>query len=477
VHRLVHLLLLSVIYFLSIIIEIIEGIFIFSGQIYYLFYSIIGLIVLMPLLEYISYRKISILKFYPISIFILSTFLTILMDFNYFPALALQIIALIFSIRYIMDNDRMKKYHLVYIIYGFLMLLLSSLLRVISFERLSQVLIFNIGDDINVKGVPFFFSNGVVIAGMRYFVFSFSFQYMIIILILGFLLLENARKIIQISKVKNQGKSNLLNLTSMSFSVFSCQCETVTSIIPAIGAEILGIISLPIITESLILSIGTFLYLHFVQRERYGIFGKLWNSKKKRKGLLFIALLIMILSPILITFGVYFGLQRNLLFYFGTNLGLFAVSSLIFTRLFSEIRISIGISKVLYVFLALLTIFFMVVWYVPAVLDVAVKNGLIFSIMGLFSVLSGILLSLMLTPINKIGRSIIYEYITGMFPVVFVIVLYYTVITSSQIWPAFSITSQLIFGLVLLGISLPIMWFSTNYSIYGNYIANKDTHR
>ncbi len=64
-----------------------------------------------------------------------------------------------------------------------------------------------------------------------------------------------------------------------------------------------------------------------------------------------------------------------------------------------------------------------------------------------------------------------------MFPVVFVIVLYYTVITSSQIWPAFSITSQLIFGLVLLGISLPIMWFSTNYSIYGNYIANKDTHR
>lgn len=474
--RAAYLSFLSIIYLLSIIIEIVEGITIFSGHISYLFYSIIGLIALMPLLEYIFYKKVSILKFYPISIFILSNFLTILLDFNYFPSLALQIIALVFSVRYIIDNDKMKKYHLIYIIYGFLMLLISSLLRVISFEKLSQVLIFNIGDDINVKGVPFFFSNGIVVAGMRYFVFSFSFQYMIIILILGFLLLENARRIIRLSTTKNRGKSNILNLTSMSFSVFSCQCETVTSIIPAIGAEILGIISLPIIAESLILSIGTFLYLHFVQKGRYGMFGKIWNSKKKSMGLLFVALAVMILSPLLITLGVYFGLQRNLLFYFGTNLGLFAVSSLIFTRLFSAISIRIKISKIVYVVLGILTIIFMVAWYIPVILDIAVSNGIVFSIMGLFSVLSGLLLSLILIPINKVGRSIIYEYITGMFPIVFVIVLYYTVITSSQIWPVFSITSQLIFALILLGISLPIMWFSTNYSIYGNYVANNEIY-
>lgn len=475
--RLLYLSLLSIMFLLSIVIEIIGGVIIFSGQIFYIFYSIIGLIVLMPLLEYFSYRKIRILNFYPISIFILSMLLAILMDFAYFPALALQIIALIFSIRYIIDNDKMKKYHSVYIVYGFLMLLLSSLLREIPFEKLSQVLIFNIGDDINVAGVPFFFSNGVVVAGMRYFVFSFSYQYMVIILVLGFLLLENARSIIKISTAKKQGKGNIVNLTSMSFSVFSCQCETVTSIIPAIGAEIIGIISLPIILESLILSVGTFLYLHFVQKGRYGIFGNLWNSKKKRRGLLIIALIIMVISPILITVGVYYDLQKNLLFYFGTNLGLFAVSSLIFTRLFGEIRIRLEISQIMYAFLAFFTIFFMVVWYIPVILDLAVSNGIIFSIMGLFSVISGLILSFMLTPIDKVRRSIIYEYITGMFPIVFVIVLYYTVITSSQIWPVFSITSQLVFALVLLGLSLPFMWFSTNYSIYGNYVANIEINK
>ncbi len=185
----------------------------------------------------------------------------------------------------------------------------------------------------------------------------------------------------------------------------------------------------------------------------------------------------MVISPILITVGVYYDLQKNLLFYFGTNLGLFAVSSLIFTRLFGEIRIRLEISQIMYAFLAFFTIFFMVVWYIPVILDLAVSNGIIFSIMGLFSVISGLILSFMLTPIDKIRRSIIYEYITGMFPIVFVIVLYYTVITSSQIWPVFSITSQLVFALVLLGLSLPFMWFSTNYSIYGNYVANIEINK
>ena len=471
--KLIYLLSLSFFFLISVILQIVEGTIIFSAATYALFYLIVGLAALMPLLEYVFSKKLVILRFYPISIFILAMILSILLDFAYFPGLIFQAIALVFAIRYIVDFDSLKKYHLAYVFYGFMMLALSSLLREIPYQNISQVLVFNIGDDINVAGVPFFFSNGVVVAGMRYFVFSFSFQYMAIILILGFLLLENARGVINIARIRKSGNSSAVNLVSMSFSVFSCQCETITSIIPAIGAEILGIISLPVILESLALSIGTFAYLHFLRNGKYGIFGKLWNSKRQGKAILALSISAMAISPILVTVGVFFGFQKNLLFYFGTNLGLFAASAIVFTRLFYEIRLNIKLSRMLYIVFSIITTFLMVAWYFPALLEITINNGVAFSIMGIDSIISGLILSFMLIPVDKLKRSIIYEYIVGMFPVVFVVILYYTVITSSQIWPAFSISTQLIFALILLGISLPVMWISTNYSIYGNYASNR----
>ncbi len=464
---------MSLLFLISILIEIQESVIIFSSGVHYSFYAIIILISLMPIIEILFNRYLKTLRFYAISIFILALVLSILIDFEYFIGTALQIVALVMALKYAVENDRLKKYHFAYVVYGFLMLILSSLLRFLPSQNLPNILIFNIGDDINVSGVPAFFSNGIVIASFRYFVFSFSFQYMIIILILGFFLMENARGIIRISNLESRSQSNILNLTSMSFSVFSCQCETVTSIIPAIGAEILGLISIPIIIESLILSVGTFIYLHMVERGRDGIFGKMWNNNNHNMKVLVLAIIIMVASPIIISTGVYFNLQINLLFYFGTNIGLFAVSSFVFLNFFKVMGFQVRISALIYSVLSACILLLMVIWYFPFLLDRTVTNGLLFSLMGISSIVSGLILSVMIMPIDKRGRSVIYEYITGMFPIIFVVILYFTVITSSQIWNVFTITDQLEFALILLGVTLPFMWFATNYSIYGNYFMSK----
>jgi hypothetical protein len=461
-------------YLISIILGFYSGLYFLSSSISLSVIVLLLVVLLLPVVEICLPKKLRLLQFYPIGIFILAVFLTLLLDYGYLYTLILQFVSIVFALRYMFEYDHEKKFHITYIFYGFIMLVLSSLLRFVSFQLIPHVLIYGISDDINSKGITLFFKGGIVFSGLKYFILTISFQYLILILILGFLLLENVKGIIFIAMKNRKSNANALNLTSTTFSIFSCQCETTTSIVPAIGAEILGIISIPVILESLVLSIGTFVLIHYWKNDKNSEFFKeLWTRSGGNSKGIFVAIVLMISIPLIVTYGVYYDLQRNLLFYFLTNIGLFVVSTYVILNLLTAMKIEFTISKVLYFILSVLILILMVIWYIPYVLDSVVFSGILFSIMGIFSVISGLLLALILRPISKINRSIIYEYITGMFPIIFVIILYFTVITSSRIWPIFNITDQLIFGLVLLGITLPFMWFFTNYSIYGNRFFEK----
>lgn len=438
-----------------------------------LIFLVFGLIGILPILEILFEYKIHFLRFYPISIFIFANIILATLTFSNFIIFALEAITIILSIRYLFYEDKQKVYRFVYIIYGISMMLISSVLRFTPLNIETNLLIFNSGDDVKPGGVPLFFQNGIVLSSPRFFILTISVQYIFIVLILGILLIENARGILKLARMRNDVsgvKSQTLSVTSTTFSLFSCQCETTTSIVPAIGSEILGIVSVPIIFESLILSLGTFIIIHILLKHKNIDFLKRqWEKSTVSLSRILLISALIIAFPIAITTGVYLGYARNFLFYFGTNLGMFTVSTFVFLTVMQYTKSNFTFRKGMYAILSIAATILMVMWYVPSILTLTVDHGYIFSIMGISSIMAGFIISLILSGVEKVQRAIIFEYISGMFPIIFVIILYYSVVTGSQIWAQFSIVSQLEFSLLLLGITLPIMWYATNYSIYGNY--------
>ncbi|MCL4345705.1 MAG: hypothetical protein M1496_05010 [Candidatus Thermoplasmatota archaeon] len=470
-----HILIITsdLLYLVSIILLNYSGDFVFSHGSEELTFLFLMIIMMMPILEIFSEKIHEILSGYFISVFLIADTLTIFLDFSNLSIMILQILAFILGFRYIMETNKRKFYRIAYVTYGVIMLFIASLLRYDPIQKINDVLVANISDDVRLSGIPIFFRDGIVIFSQRFFVLSISFQFLIIILLLGFLLMENSRKIIEIAG-RSRGKTGeAFGLASMSFSVLSCQCETTTSIIPAIGAEILGVISVPVILESLILSLLTFIYIEILEkRGNTGLFEYLWNSNHITRIKLTASVLGILFIPVFITLGTSFNLESNLFFYFGTSIGVFVVSTYIFLNVMQFLTVGLKPGKIVMSLLIIAMLFLMVIWYWPAVLVMTVGSGILFSIMGVTSILTGFIFSVILTGLDRIDRVIAFEYAAGMFPVIFVLALYYSVVTESVIWPIYSLASQEIFSLVLLGISLPFMWLATNYSIYANFPRN-----
>lgn len=464
------LILADLLYLFSILYLFDEGIPIFSHGSRNVTFLFLLLILLMPALEIFSIKIHRIFYGYFISVFLIADLISLFLDFSIFPVMVVQILAFILGIRYIIENVGARAFRIAYIFYGVVMMFIASLLRYDSIQKINYILVANISDDVRLSGLPIFFQNGIVIFSQRYFILSISFQFAIIILLLGFLLMENSRKIIEIAgNSKNKG-AETLGLASMSFSILSCQCETTTSIIPAIGAEILGIVSVPVILESLLLSLMTFIVIHYLEKHgNNSFFEHLLNSSGTTFAEIISSIFFILFIPIFITIGTLYNLEANLFFYFGTSVGVFVISSYIFFNVFRFLRVRINVGNMQLGIILPVMLILMVIWYWPSVLEHTVNNGVLYSIMGLLSVFNGFLFAIILSGLNRSSRIIALEYATGMFPIIFVIALYYSVVTEHLIWPIYNLTTQEIFSLVLLGVSLPFMWFATNYSIYSQY--------
>ncbi|MGP6206459.1 hypothetical protein ACNF42_00265 [Cuniculiplasma sp. SKW3] len=467
------LILSDALYILSILYLINAGVTIFSHGTRDMTILFLSVIILMPLFEAFSERMPKILWGYFISIFLISDLITLFLDFSVFIVMILQILSFILGIRYIIENIKERLYRFAYILYGLIMMFIASLLRYDPIEKIGNILVANISDDVKLSGIPIFFQNGIVIFSQRFFIFSISIQFTVIILLLGFLLLENSRKIIEIAGSNQSKGAEAFGLTSMSFSVLSCQCETTTSIIPAIGAEILGIISVPVIMESLILSLMTFILIHYLEKHgNNSFFEIIWKSNETNLREIVLSIIAILFIPIFVTLGSFYNLQSNLFFYFGTSIGVFVISTYIFFNVFKFLKIRIHVGVKIMSLLSFAILILMIIWYWPLILEDTIHNGVLFSLMGIISILNGFMFSIILSGLDKGRRIIASEYVAGMFPVLFVIALYYSIVTESVIWPIYSLATQEIFSLVLLGISLPFMWFATNYSIYSQYTRN-----
>lgn len=436
------------------------------------FFTLLAFAIIIPAIDIIFSRRKSVVSFYPSSAFIAIIFLTMLMDFKFLVPFMLQILSLLIFFRYIFKNSKIRIYHFTYSIFIIVLFFLPDILRFSVMEYTPQILVFSIADDANIVGIPLLFQYGIVISSPYYFVLTISIQFSAIIFILGFLLVENVREILSISERKIQDVSGVV---SVSFSLLSCQCETVTSIVPAIGAEVLGIISIPLIIESLFLSSTTYILLKLQKRGiKPGIFEKMWNAKIISKPLVIATIFAIVAMPVMITIISYLGYQRSIYIYFATNVGIM-VATYYFVYVLQRAMSwkFFDINKHFYFILSIILIILMGIWYVPNILMDTVSNGALYGIMGLASSLSGIILFIMVYPLDKETKSVVYEFAAGMFPVIFAILFYYLIVSTTSVWPIYSYTDQIIFSLTLLGVSLFPMWLSVNYSIYARIWHNK----
>ncbi len=436
------------------------------------FYIIVALVTALPILDSIISGIDSRLKRYPSAAFVALLLIFIVMDFEYFIPLLMQLISLFLVMRYILTGNARWKYHFGYILFIVAIFFISSLARIVLTENIPQIYVFSFTDDANLLGIPLIFLGGITISSPLIIVFSISIQFTVILMAIGFFLIENYHEIASISKNNRKGS---IGIISMSFTLLSCQCETISSVIPAFSAELLGLISTPLILESLALTSGTFI---LIRRQKKGIkpafFDKMWNLNPGSKIMIPTLILLLILSPIFITLVSILGLQSNLFIYILTNLGVFLISFLlflIFEKLLPMKALNIGIIGKIIV--SIIIAASMIIWYLPTVVFDVTSNGLEYGLMGVVSFISGFLLFLITRSMEKSVRSVTYEFVTGMVPTVFAIIFYFLAVTNTPIWLNYSLSDQLIFTLSVLGVTLIPMWISVNYSIYSMMWHNK----
>lgn len=461
----------GILYISSIIFTVETGTIVAFNYIQYIM-EVALLIFIIPIVSSILYFKSVDLANYFMGAFAAAEVLTLMLDFTNPIDLILQGLSLAISIRIVISGKRSYvPYYLSYFFYIFLMTILATLVRYVPFQFLRNIYVLPISADINSAGIPLLFTNGISIAGERYFVITFSYQFFIIIMLLGFFLIENIRMIIQLAR-GGRNVADKFTALSLSFTVLSCQCETTTSIIPVIGSEIIGLISLPVILESLLLSILTFVDIKLGMRGKYpGLFSYLWVKKAKKLWYILLVSGLLIVSPLIVTIGVYLNLQSNLIFYFSTNVGLFIVALISLLIIFQFFSLNFKIGRATLVLLGAISGVLMIIWYIPQILSIAIVSGVFFSIMGIISFVSGSIISIVLTSLKTREKIVFYEYLAGMFPLIFLIFLYISAVIQVEVWPQFNLLQQIYFSVILLLISLPVMWYFTNTSIY-SYFSN-----
>ncbi len=355
-----------------------------------------------------------------------------------------------------------------FVAYLFIMLLVSEVFILSPYGNNPQILIGSIYDDEATAGVPLLFANALTFFSMQY-TLTFSLQLTIIFGMIGMLLIENFRLIIDRARasISQSRRISKFSGVSYAFAGLTCQCEATTSLLPAISSEILGIVSLPLVSESLLLTLFTYIVLKLsLKKTPLKFFERIKKFNKNSFKIIALGLLVIVGEPIALISGIYFGLRQNLLFYASVNVIMFIAGILIVFLVTSVFKLT-TVSKPIVAFTtALLSVVFMVIWYVPQFITFSLGSGLTYSVMAITSTFAGLLGGYSLWMTQKSSRIVAMEYIGGMMPVISIIILYITIVQSYNIWPEFGLTQQLYFSIIFLALSLPFMWFFTNYAIY-----------
>lgn len=337
------------------------------------------------------------------------------------------------------------------------MVAVSGILRVDSVTGLNQILAFSIYNDENPAGVPLLFYDGIIFQGPL-FVYTFSLPTFVVYSVISVVLSKNY---VLIYRTYVKTKLQVSSLVSGAATVLSCQCEGITGTLPSIAALAVSTLVVPVLMEGTVLVILTLVVLVFIAGKSTSL-GKLPGSLRRIPPVAFAAG-FMIFVPILETIAVAMGLLPNPIFFFGINFLMFL------NGIFLFMLVQMALGKIWRsrnpIALTLISSALMIIWLVPFPVSLAEKSPLIFVVMNLCMIAAGILAYYAYAGFSKDHKILFLEYLSMMFAMTGLTVLYLSSFSGITIWGVFSFSSQLVFALVLVAVSLPIMWFITNLSL------------
>lgn len=384
-----------------------------------------------------------------------------------FSVISLVMVLRIFSRNYASTKSDLYKaavFSTVFVV----MFMLSGIVRFSPGVSGFSLSLASIYDDINPIGVPFFFSGGVILF-TRYFVVTLSIASFILYTFLSSLLTENYALIF--SYLKGKKNAMLGSTITGAITALSCQCESLAAAFPTVIVLLISQAIIPLIAESVlfVLLTNVLLLTFYFKGKHVAFVDRLWNLGNNKLYTLLMAFTI-VFTPVFEMFGIYLSWQKNLSFFAGVNILMF-VNGFFLSGLFAKVFPRINVGR-LFTKLSLIVLssLLMYIWYVPYFTFYAYTNSLIFESMSISAVVSGVLAEMTLRSLDVEGKKLYAEFLAMMFSMLAIIIFYLSVVTSTIIYPEFGLLQQVTFGLVLWGISLPVMWLSTNVTL-NSYVS------
>lgn len=243
-------------------------------------------------------------------------------------------------------------------------------------------------------------------------------------------------------------------------ATLSCQCEACISLLPAMLFVILTVAMIPLILESfLLLVLSNIVIRRYFEKRNLDLFQKAVTSFSRLQ-LPLAAFMILFEIPVEL-FGIYLGWIKDPIFFFGMGM-LNTLSG--YVLIISAGRFIRAIGGTMKAFLLVVSgSVASLVWYLPSLTHAAFTSGLVFSVMVIASLVSGVIFGLAQKSLRN--WYLVPEAVSLIYGIFIVAIFYLTVDLRMTLWNEFTYTQTVIFEIFAWTVMLPVMWFFTQVSI------------
>jgi len=391
---------------------------------------------------------------------ILHTFALIFTNFLFLPFL---IIAFLFSLliyRKEFPGTSSSLMLFVFIALGLFMVLVSGILRMNPLGT-GKLLVGSIYDDENPAGVPVLFAYSLILYSNT-FVTTLSVQFIVLILVDLSLIVQNFSFIFRlVSRDRGYIASNAV---SAALITVSCQCEGLIATLPAIASLLVSILIYPLIIEGVLLVLLTniLLYFYFLKGKKYlpfenGTFHRLLERR--------VMILPMVAPIVILVLGSLIGLQFSIYFLYGINILMFIGGIIFFGFLRRVMQLEYRLDYARSVSLFVVSAVLMFSWFVPFLTSSVINSNALYVLMVILTFLSGITTSILYNGLADRSRGILIESTAMMFSLTGLIMLYTSLELRSNPWHMFASYSVSVFAILLVMLSFPLLWLTTNIAL------------
>ncbi|MCL5793760.1 MAG: hypothetical protein M1138_02880 [Candidatus Thermoplasmatota archaeon] len=315
------------------------------------------------------------------------------------------------------------------------------------------------------QSLPLLESGGMFIL-TDHFDFILSIQQFLLFSVLAGLIAENYYQIIRLVRTKG-GHAGPISAVAYSLTgALSCQCESYISVLPALSFLLINYILLPVVVISIILLIATYFLVVsvYMPGRKPNLFRNLYKQWQ-RKYLPVLGIILLILSPFLLIAVVFYGVLSNAFYFFISGM-MMALVGYIFVLLVSRVLQLPGRNSRLDYILGISGTILFFSWFYPTLTQMAYEIPYMFVLMNISMLVAGILFGIIYTHNPGKWGDLLNEYLSTALGV-FSLILFYVLATFQvKIWPFFTFQSQFLFALYGWVAMVPVMWLTTQVSLY-----------